>query len=752
MSAPGALARQSAPAERLLLAVFALALLWSAFLLFTLQPYFARLVLPLLGGAPAVWSVALVFYQAMLLAGYAYAHVSSTRLGLRSAILLHLALVALAFLFLPVAIPEGWQTPPAGSHAVWQLGLFLSAIGLPYLVLAANAPLLQAWFARTGHPHAADPYFLYGASNAGSFAALLLYVVLIEPRIGLAGQGVAWAVGFGILALLIALAALVALRRSHPAATVAFGESPAERERAGTPLWWMLCGFVPSGLLVAVTAQISLDIAAVPFLWVAPLALFLLTFVIAFARRPWVPLGLLSWLIPFAAAGALIVLYSPRLPPVWVSLAVHLGFLFIASLFCHSLLVASRPHAGQLTRFYLWMSAGGALGGLFAAIAAPLLFGWIAEYVILIVATVLLRPQLVARGRAQLAALAVAAVLGAAVVYFTAWSGVAELFQGRVGIALAIMALAGTGLGFLLVSPIAHALTLLLVLPLAQLHAQAGTTLFSERSFFGVLRVHDTPDGMFRLMTHGTTLHGAMATRPPIVLQPGMWAPEPLTYYHRSGALAAAIFAMQERRGGAMDRVAAIGLGTGSAVCHRAPGERWTVTEIDRSVVRAALSPSLFSFMPVCGTDVETRIGDGRLLMQDEPERAFDLILVDAFSSDSIPVHLMTREAIALYMSRLVEDGIVVLHISNRYLELESVLAAIAREEGLAIRSALFVPTGSDADHPYINLTLAAVIAREDQHFGPLLRDTRWQVPDAGTTRAWTDNYSDVLSALLRAN
>jgi len=725
------------------LALFTATLFLSAFLLFSVQPFFAKMVLPRLGGSPGVWSVAMVFFQSMLLLGYAYAHALTGRLALRTAALVHAGLLVAAFVALPIAIPAGWDAPPETGQAVWLLGLFAVSVGLPFLAVSATAPLLQAWFARTGHPHAGDPYFLYGASNIGSFASLILFIVFFEPFFTVGQQSMLWSGGFVLLACLIGACAATAIRGGQDvpvaggdASGAAFAAVPAR------PIMWCVLAFVPSGLLVAVTAHVSTDVAAAPFLWVVPLALFLLTFVFAFRRKPLVSVSTLSRALPLMGALAVIAVFAPHGMPVWANLAVHLAFFFAAALFCHARLFELRPEASRLTGFYLWMSFGGVLGGAFASLASPVLFDWVAEYPLLIVAALLLRPEVAGIARQRLVGIgAIAAAVAGALYIASSVPGIAALYDaGTVGAVLIAVAVAAAALQY--VSQQAFVLMMLLIVPLGFVFSTAGGALFHERSFFGVVKVVNSADGRYRLMVHGTTLHGAMALD-------GAARPEPIAYYHESGGIASALHAMQSRRGGAIGHGGLVGLGAGSLMCHTRPGERWTAFEIDRAVVDAATDPALFRFMPECGPDVPMVIGDARLTLERQPDASFDFLLVDAFSSDSIPVHLMTREAVRLYMDKVKADGIVAMHISNRYLELQSVLAAIAAEEGLAIRGGLFARGGPD-DNPYISTSRVVVLARKPADFGPINDDPRWSEPAAGSTQAWTDDFSNVFTALLR--
>src|SRR5215831_4833831 len=374
----------------LLLATFTAAIILSAALVFMVQPMFAKMVLPRFGGAPSVWSVAIVFFQTALLAGYAYAHWLARYAGGRASVVIHLAVTIAAAFALPLSIAAGWDRPPAAAQALWLIGLFTVSIGLPFFALAANSPLLQAWFARTDHPAAKDPYFLYAASNVGSFLALVSYPIVIEPFVRLGDQAWSWSIGFGFLiALLTACGALRWRAADEDARAGGAADAPPTWKDAG---FWVARAAVPAGLLVAVTAHISTDVAAVPLLWVLPLALYLLTFVIVFARRPIVPHRLVVAVQPaFIIALVAVIIFDPVKTIVGL-LAVHLSVFFVNALMCHGELARTRPAPRYLTAFYLWISAGGVIGGIAAGLIAPHVFNWVAEYPILIALAVLCRP------------------------------------------------------------------------------------------------------------------------------------------------------------------------------------------------------------------------------------------------------------------------------------------------------------------------------------------------------------------------
>jgi len=691
----------------LVLPVFTATIFLSAFLLFSVQPLFAKLVLPVLGGSPGVWSVAMVFFQSMLLAGYAYAHVITTRLPLRLAVGLHVLVLLSAFVFLPLALPAGWEQPPQSGQAFWLLGLFSVAVGLPFFAVAANSPLLQAWFARTGHEHAADPYFLYGASNIGSFASLILYIVAFEPTTTLTTQTMAWAVGFALLtALITACAVLVLRQRSNVDGVTRNDVAPQATNLVDRPVtWadrarWIALAFVPSGLLVAVTAHISTDIAAAPFLWVIPLALFLLTFVLAFDRKPILSTGALSVIVLALACGPLLLLNSGTHVSPWITLPLHLAFFFFATLLAHTYLVELRPSAAKLTEFYLWMSFGGVLGGAITTLVSPLVFDLVLEYPLLVLASLLCRPA---------------------------------VYQQK----------EGQSVPFYRQTQFMIIVSAMVVLIGIQMVNAARNSLFIERSFFGVVSVHSDAAGRFNIMSHGTTQHGAVHK-----VQAGE-RPLPITYYHESGGMARALFAVQDRLQGKPANMAVAGLGAGSILCHRKPGERWVSFEIDKAVVDAAENKALFPFVSECGNGDPIVIGDARLTLKDQPDNAFSYLLIDAFSSDSIPVHLLTLEAFELYRSKLAEDGLLTVHISNRYMELESVLAALAGRLGMVAKRGYFRPAEALKSNRVAS-SHVVVLANNEAAFGPEFQKAPWKpLVDTGTT-PWTDNYSNVPAAILR--
>jgi hypothetical protein len=662
-----------------------------------------------------------------------------------SALLLFAVQPMFARMVLPIAVATEWGDPPERFEAVWLLGLFAASIGLPFFALAGNNSLLQAWFVRTGHRAGEDPYFLYAASNAGSFLALLSYPVLAEPLLTLQTQALIWTAGFWLLVALIAGCGLLMLRA--PADAVAADVS--DETPAVTPASfgaWAFLAAVPSGLLVAVTSYISTDIAAAPLLWVVPLSLYLLTFVLAFARHALLPHRFVILLQPVAIAGLIALMAFPP-SNLLKTLAGHLAAFFVIALACHGELARRRPPSRHLTTFYLALAFGGMIGGLFAGLIAPHVFSWVAEYPILIALAALCRPfgrRLPLPVELVLWAAVVVAAAAAIVPSVLGWlprdaASVKMLSQLTVALALGGAALAYHPPKFALAT--AAALAMLFLYPSDERQIR------TLRSFFGVYKIYDTADGRFRVLQNGTTIHGAQLLKD-ADYQPVGGRPKPLTYYAPGFGMAQTVQAVRERKGGPI-RVAVVGLGTGTLACYRQPGEDWKFYEIDSTAITIARSPRYFDFIPWCGQDIPIVLGDARRMLGREPDGRFDLILVDAFSSDTIPIHLITREAMALYKQKLAPHGVVLMHVSNRYLELESVVAGIAGANGL--RSWQSTGEGATADDDDYVFNSDVVIAAEDPADIGGLADNGFSAsePDPAQ-RVWTDDYSNIVGALWR--
>ena len=795
--------------------LFALTLLVSASLLFLVEPMFARMVLPRLGGSPAVWNTCLVFYQAVLLAGYVYAHVTTRWLGPRRQAALHLLMLLLPWLVLPIAI-RGLGMPSGGSSPIpWLLGILTLSVGLPFFVLAASAPVLQTWFAQTGDGAAKDPYFLYGASNLGSLLGLLGYPLLLEPWLRLGVQAWVWTAGYGLLMLLTAVSAVV-LWRSPQTAPASSSDADiavapltvrdetthtSPKRKRGTSLWpslalrasvvpgrvqysglpeiedasptfarrlhWLVLALIPSSLLLGTTTYVSTDIAAVPLVWVIPLAIYLLSFVQVFARRRTfenlpvagrvVLRGLQAMMLPSHGLAVrlqplLVVLvaatfyFSPYLT-VPVRMGVHLGMFYLTALVCHGELARLRPATQHLTEFYLWLSLGGVLGGLFNAILAPLLFSTVVEYPLMIVAACFVRPRqkTVVPPRWWLhPALISLAVLAAAVIAYH--SGFRQFNLGpRVGVLTmetVIVALVGLVAFGVSDRPWLFGLAVPNVLLAGLfLSPSPGQVVYRDRSFFGVFRVVRNEQDQTMVLYHGSTIHGVQSLRPERRNQP-------LSYYFHTGPLGQLLAA----RAIHWDReIAVVGLGSGTIAAYGRPGQRFTFYEIDPTVERLARNPKLFSYLSGSRAKIRVVLGDARLSLGDAPDGTYGVIVLDAFTSDAIPLHLMTREALAMYCRKLAPGGVLALHISNRYMDLEPVLGRLADDAGLAAMVEYDGHlTAADRRDGKMASTWV-VMAHRKEDFRSLLADDRWEwISVSKETPLWTDDFSNILAVLIK--
>ena len=732
--------------------LFSLTTFLSAGLLFAVQPMFAKMALPLLGGTPAVWNTCMVFFQAVLLVGYGYAHSSPAALGPRRQAIVHLALLMAGLSTLPVGIPEGWSPGSLQSPFAWLLGLLVVTLGLPFLVVSTTAPLVQRWFSGTDHPRAGDPYFLYAASNLGSLTALLAYPTLVEPNLPLADQSRTWTLGYlALTALLVCCAAI--LWRSGPATAPA--SAPPSTIPADRPLpmdigvarraRWTLLAFLPSSLMLGVTTYLTTDVAPVPLFWVVPLALYLLTFVIAFGRRARVSQQPLHRLLPIILLPLTLTMSFGAVGPLWVLAPLHLLAFLLVAMLCHGELARLRPSAQRLTEFFLWLAVGGVLGGIFNALVAPLAFSRPIEYPLALVAACLLqRPSTTPRATSGLRrevtlALALPLVVGILTVGLV-WLVRAVTIGGLP--ALALITVAPAALCFAARSrPVAFGLGLgALLLTTSLLTEDKGyQTLHRERSFFGIWQVRAYPTGNFVTLVNGTTEHGRQSR------EPGR-EQEPLAYFHRTGPIGQVFEALPEAR---TAPVAVIGLGTGSLACHGRPGQEFTFYEIDPAVLRIARDPRYFTFLSTCPPAIRTVLGDARRSLAVAPPGHYGLIILDAFSSDAIPAHLLTREALRLYLDKLADSGVLAFHISNRHLDLEPTVGNLAHDARLLALAQLEstlrqedVARGKTPSH-------WVVLARRAEHFGPLRDDPRWHaLPPRPDRRLWTDDFSNMLEVI----
>jgi hypothetical protein len=768
------------------LAAFTATTFLSALLLFSVQPMFAKMVLPVLGGSPSVWAVAIFFFQAALLIGYCYAHVLIARASVLQTGLIHLGVCALAMLALPIGLPAGWSEPPTGEPYLWQIGLFTTAIGLPFVAVAANAPLLQAWFARTGHPQGHDPYFLYAASNLGSLIALLGYPFMLEPTFGLRELSRLWTLGF--LLLVAALAAVFTVLRACQSeragdqrAASGVQVAPADSDpvpRTADRLGWVGLALVPAALLTAFTTHVTTDVASAPLLWVLPLALYLLTFVLVFRDRPFIPPTALLYLHLAAVAFALLALSQTKHETWFLTALAGVAVFFTSAMVAHRTLYEARPAARHLTEFYLWMSLGGALGGLSAALIAPKIFSEVFEYPLLLALSMACRPGVFSAAALRRVAGSVLAAISRVMPVPEGWRAEQMTEQDKQNALVLWLIAAG---GILAIYWVPWAITklginvhewgttpivvaALIVVLLAQFRRptrqfMAALIVFcalvwlpsavkrgaAQRSYFGVYRVQTADEGAYHTLIHGTTLHGAQRIRDDDGNAVDDWTPA--TYYYPNSPMALTIGKVRERLGEKKGHYGVIGLGAGSLACHAKDGEAWRFFEIDPVIIGIATNPRNFTFLKHCQPKPDIVLGDARLTMAKQANDSFDLIIVDAFSSDAVPVHLMTAEALRLYLDKVKPDGIVLLHISNRYLDLDAVLGATIKVLP-GVHGILVSDDAADGSYAQSTSTVA-LFAKSEEALLPLRTLDGVAELDGSHLRAWTDDYSDILGPFI---
>jgi SAM-dependent methyltransferase len=683
------------------MAQYAVTIFLSAFLLFQVQPMIAKIILPWFGGSAAVWTTCMLFFQVGLLAGYGYSHWSITRLNPSRQAVIHAALLGASLLLLPIMPDSSWKPGGEENPTLRILGLLAATVGLPYLLLSTTSPLLQAWYARTRH--AAFPYRLFALSNLGSMLALLSYPTLVEPFLSARNQTWIWS---GAYALFAALCAYTGFRSRVPVqAPVEVTANPGahQEETPALPLklLWVCLAAVPSMLMLAVTNHLTQDVAAIPFLWVLPLSIYLLSFILTFDARGWYHRGVFLVLLAPALGGMSYLQWAnAKVPPMLWVIGIFSACLFVACMVCHGELVRLKPAPRYLTSFYLMLSIGGALGGLFVAIVAPYLFPIYFELPVAIGLCALLISMLAVEepGRTYAEALrtagAVALLLGVAALW---------VYLGRT------------------------------------MKDSLGDYVEARRNFYGSLRVRehiqndDGHDSSYRVLMHGSINHGEQWLAPER-------RRELLSYYCRPTGIGRV---MQAKHAGAPIRVGVLGLGAGTMAAFALPGDVFRFYEINPAV--PDLARRYFTFLEDCLGSVEIVMGDGRLSLEREPPQNYDVLMMDAFSGDSIPVHLVTREAIELYFRHLKEDGILVVHISNKYIDLEPVLARVAESLG---KATYVVETEDDQAGACFGTTYV-LLANDARVFeAPPLKDAGQPAETRDTIGLWTDDFSNLIRLL----
>ncbi len=702
----------------------------SASLLFFVQPLFAKLVLPQIGGAPAVWTTAMLFFQVVLLGGYLYAHLLTRHVPLRWQMLVHIGFWAVALFFLPLSVSPDWVYDPQASTTWQTLTLFAVGVGIPFAMLSANAPLLQSWYSKSTGPSAHDPYFLYGASNTGSLLALLGFPLIAEPLFGAGEIGLGWMAVFIAFGVLLAASGLLALRNRADRQPVKHDQSARTKLKATVIGTWLFLAFVPSTLMLAITTKVSTDLGSFPLIWAVPLAIYILSFVTTFTNRPLISDSMMKPLAVIAVA-SMAVLMSHQVSGLatWVSALLFAPALFVTATVAHRTLYNLRPDATHLTVFYIAMSVGGALGGLFNSIIAPALFsgiheGWVSVIFAAAVGLVGLRTVSV---RPVAYGIAIAAV------FLTLFGILRTQTEASTLVALIAIVAFVAALVTVTRSPVG-VFAAVVVFLVTDVVSVRENYLFKDRSFFGAHTVYDK-DGL-RVYGNGTTIHGYQ-----YVAETG-GRPTPLSYYHPKSPMAEVL---TTSAGIENARVGIVGLGVGSLACYATPGQSWEFYEIDDMVDRVARDPSMFNFMSHCAPGSETHLGDARIVLEKQ-DYTFDIMVLDAYSSDSIPVHLLTVEAVEMYLERLATDGQLVFHISNRYYDLSQPLARIAETLGLQAAIRIDAPD-SDLIHGGKPSVVMVLTPSPDRH-ASILEDGRWSAVASDGQAAWTDDRAHLLSAL----
>ena len=729
--------------------LFALTLGFSALLLFWVEPIVAKMLLPKLGGTPVVWNTALVWYQAFLLFGYLYAHLLVRRFTLRQQVGIHGLVLVGAIVFLPLGF-EGWSPPPETSPVTWMLETLTLRLALPYLALSASAPLFQAWFVETDEGRSADPYPLYAASNAGSVVALLSYPLLVQPNLRLDSQSWAWTLGFSALVLLVggcAYLALVGDAADDPGET----GTAASRSDGGAStgedtaidwqqrLRWIVVSAVPSGLILAVTTYLTSEVASIPLLWVLPLATYLVTFIVAFADRDIIRSELVLAILPGLLVTGVLVTLLGMSTTVWFDVVFHIGILFAVGLALHQELADTSPDPAHLTEFYLWLSFGGVVGGAFVALAAPVLFDTALEYTLLLVVTIALFPSLVEGGDGEgIGKWALFGIVFGAMLAGSYWFTFVTARPTPLVLDLVIF---GAIVGLIVLSKWRPRIFVALLLVIAAgthvTSVQFGQTMLTERTYFGLYSVRNSPGADRRVFESGNVIHGVQHLAE-------SERRTPRTYFHPRSALGATFRELNENPD-RIDTVGIVGLGIGSTAAYGRPGDRFVFYEIDPRVAEIARNREYFTYLSDSHADVDIVIGDGRLELEEQSKPAFDLLVLDAYSGGSIPVHLLTREAVQTYLSRLSPNGLIAFHITHKHLDLAKVVAAIASDLGLVAYGGQLEASKTLGDES-VRTSRYVIVGRERSSFASLPDNPMFKRRRRPTGQSiWTDNYANLI-------
>ncbi|MFK7770316.1 MAG: hypothetical protein AB8B55_24105 [Mariniblastus sp.] len=759
--------------------VFSLTLLVSSFLLFLVQPMIGRMLLPSLGGTPAVWNGCVLFFQAILLAGYAWAHYGPPRLGMRNHLFVHLGLLAIVCFLLPMQLVEDWAVPVNSNPMGWLIGQLAICVGLPFFVISSSAPLLQRWFSASGKDGNTDePWFLYAISNTGSLVALISYPFLFERYMGLTSQGWFWTGGFMLLAIMFICCACYTLRNAGSKLL-----DRAETQKQAVPLVWkkrllyIVLAAIPSSLMLGVTTVVSTDVGSFPLMWSIPLALYLLTFVFVFAKRTLISHNLLIRVLPgLLLLMPLIALMDPGQNPI-VMISIHFTMFFAVAMVCHGELSRLRPPVNQLTEFYLMMSIGGVLGGAINSLVAPFLFNGILEYPLMLIAACLVLPsrkslpsnenteQNTADNSVRWNWESITQIVGirpilVAVTLGFSWILVESMelpTLARIVIGYGIPAVICLGM---VEAPKRFAIGYAMLALACPSIMDIRDVISKQRGFFGVNEVALIEEGKFRVLVNGRTLHGMQRTDQTT-------DPDPLTYYHEEGPIGD-VFRLF---GSEKTKIAAVGLGVGSLAAYATADQEFDFFEIDPVVCQIANDQRYFTYLSSAankGADIEIILGDARIQLDsirknftapktESPFRSvahrdsnkYELMVMDAFGSDAVPLHLITSEAVQLYLDLLEEDGLLVFHVSSKFIDFSPIGAGIAEHFGLASAIRVDRPTGDQVKETGRNPSIYMVMSRDQKLIDSFFSSgTGWQEIKAERKLLWTDEHANVLDVM----
>lgn len=727
----------------------------SAFLLFSVQPIAAKAVLPVLGGAPFVWNGCMLFFQSILLGGYLYAHKITGRYDVRKQVVIHIAVLYVALLLFPSSFTNSELVNAARFPLLWLMTTLATSVALPFFALSATAPTIQAWFVSLNHKRSDNPYFLYAASNLGSFGSLLCYVVLIEPNYTRAEQMGLMRWGYAVLVLLFSAAGynLFQAYKARPVSKRSETSSHKPISRAQI-MYWLVLSFVPSSLLYGVTQYITTDVASMPLLWVMPLALYLLTFVLVFADKPRGVVVSRFLHVPLATGMVLIYLWGLKYD-MWL-MFLHIVVFFIVTMSCHATLSEARPQASQLTNFYLWVSLGGVLGGIFNIMIAPLIFTSITEYPLMLGASIILSVPLAAireckwDGKTLLPAILTMLAAFGFYVVIKHIGDIAEFVDRKYGdvedglwdviaewwrMMIVVMMCYGAYRYRMMMTMVSLALMVganMMVAPYNK-----DNYLFNERNIFGVNRVFYRSWNNANYFRHGTTDHGKQSLDEEYRLNP-------ISYYV---PLKMVFDVIGKDKRTAEQPIGLMGLGVGTIACYGKKDQRIDVFEIDPLVKKIAVDDSLFTYMRDCPPEKNIEIGDGRISLSKKEDKSYGIIIADAFTSDAVPVHLITMEAVSMYLDKVVDGGVVAIHITNRHLGLKPVVSAIAHELGAHAYHFAYYPSD---DEPLADSCEWIMVTRDPSLFGRLQKvNEDWtELTDNDPEYLWRDDFSNILKVM----